>query len=107
VIDILAGLVLAAVLLICALYRLERDEHRNRSARQKRGELSLWWLAVPVALGVAAGLWSQGYEDMGRYVAAVTFGLPFALAPVSFWAWVLRVDVGWDEVSVDAMEMRQ
>jgi len=85
--------------------RLERDEHRNPTARQKRGEPSLWWLAVPVALGVAAGLWSQGYEDMGRWVAAVTVGLPFALAPVSFWAKVLRVDVGWEEISVEAMEM--
>jgi len=32
-------------------------------------------------------------------------GLPFALAPVSFWAWLLRVDVGYEEISVDAMEM--
>jgi len=39
---------------------------------------------VPVALGVAAGLWSQGYEDVGRYVAAATVGLPFALARCHF-----------------------
>lgn len=104
-IDFLAAAVLAAVLIKAITRRLERDEHRNPTARQKRGDLSLWWLAVPVAFGVAAGLWSQGYMDVGRWVAAVTVGLPFALARVSFWAKALRVDVGYDEISVEAMEM--
>jgi len=95
----------AWLLLYPVTRRLERDEHRNPTARQKRGELSLWWLAVPVALGVSAGLWSQGYEDVGRWVAAVTVGLPFALARVSFWVKVLKVQADWEAISVNTMEM--
>lgn len=80
-----AAAVLAVVLIKAIMRRLERLEHRNPTARQKRGDPSLWWLAVPVALGVAAGLWSQGYVDAGRVLAAVTCGAPFLFATDKFW----------------------
>ena len=92
----------ARILLSPLTRRLERLEHRNPTARMKRGELSLWWLLLPVALGVAAGLWSQGWVEVARMVAAAACGVPFLLAGPTFWCRLLRVDI-YEEIGVGAM----
>jgi len=92
----------ARILLSPLTRRLERLEHRNPTARQKRGDLSLWWLAFPVPLGVAAGLWALGWVDVARAVAALSCGLPFLLADPPFWTRLLRVDI-YEEIGVGAM----
>ncbi len=79
-------LALAAALAVPAvMQRLAWLDHRNPSARMKRGEPSPLWYAIPlIPISAALAWWFVG-PDAARWIVALGCGAPFLLATDRFW----------------------